>query len=55
MDQRDWCFPGSVRRVVHEREELAHWVKVDTPVAEVESYCGECEENQENVLSLQAQ
>lgn len=54
MDQRDGCFPGSFRRVENKRKEPSLGVKVDTPVAEVASYCGERGENQENVLSLQA-
>lgn len=41
MDQRDLCFPVGFRRVVNKREELSHWVKVDTAVAEMGRYCGE--------------
>lgn len=41
MDQRNLCFPVSFRRVVNKREELSHWVKADTPMAEKERYCGE--------------
>lgn len=38
MDQReDLCFPISFRKLVNKREELPYWVKVDEPVAEIET------------------
>lgn len=49
--EKTMCFPVSFRREVNKREQLLCWVKVEEPVAEIETLlAGKCEENQEHVL-----